>query len=117
MIAARQPILRQSAARLASWWRGAHTGPWQDPAPVRAELFGIERLEHHARTLAAAQTLQTGRATRVVPLNRRLKENAGVLFAAYRAIGAAQTAGMAITPAGEWLLDNYHLVEEQLRQI
>lgn len=61
--------------------------------------------------------MQTGKTPRVVPLNRRLKENAGVLFAAYRAIGAAQTAGVAITPAGLWLLDNYHLVEEQLRQI
>lgn len=117
MIAARPPILRRSAARVAKWWHGTQTGPWLDPTPVRAELFGIERLEHHARTLAAAQTLQTGRARRVQPLNRRLKENAGVLFAVYQAIGAAQTAGVGVTPAGEWLLDNYHLVEAQLRQI
>ncbi len=91
--------------------------PWNDPAPVRAELFGIERLEHHARTLAAAQTVQTEGRARVVPLNRRLRANAGVLLAAYRGVGAAQQNGTAITPAGDWLLDNYHVVEDQLRQI
>jgi len=31
--------------------------PWTDPAPVREELFGVERLEQHARSLAAAKAL------------------------------------------------------------
>jgi cyclic beta-1,2-glucan synthetase len=117
LIAARSPILSEAAGRVAGWWRAAETAPWNDPAPVRAELFGTERLEHHARTLAAAQTLQTAKMARVVPLNRRLKANAGVLLAAYRAVGAAQMTGAPITPAGDWLLDNYHVVEDQLRQI
>ncbi|XBS68347.1 hypothetical protein ABK905_16545 [Acerihabitans sp. KWT182] len=29
--------------------------PWDDIAPVREELFGVERLEQHAESLAAAQ--------------------------------------------------------------
>lgn len=29
--------------------------PWDSKAPVREELFGIERLEQHAQSLAAAQ--------------------------------------------------------------
>ena len=36
---------------------------------------------------------------------------------AYRAIAGAVGEGRAITPAAEWLLDNYHLVEEQIREI
>ena len=43
----------------------------------------------------------------------RLTENEGVLVAAGDLLKAA--AGRAIAPAGEWLLDNFHLIEEQVR--
>ena len=36
---------------------------------------------------------------------------------AYRDIADTVGAGRVITPAAEWLLDNYHLVEEQIREI
>ena len=39
------------------------------------------------------------------------------LLSAYRAIGQVASEGHAITPAAEWLLDNYHLVEAQIREI
>ena len=90
---------------------------WQDKAPIRADLFGAERLEHHARTLAAAQPVALGRPARVLGLTVRLKENAAVLLAAYSESASALDAGQPVTPAAEWLLDNYHLVEDQLQQI
>lgn len=31
------------------------TSPWNDEVPIRQELFGIERLEQHAESLALAQ--------------------------------------------------------------
>ncbi len=46
-----------------------------------------------------------------------MRDNESVLLAAYRAITAAAVDGRAITPAAEWLVDNYHLVEEQIREI
>ncbi len=90
--------------------------PWNDPAPVREELFGIERLEQHARSLAAAQTV-TARPPRVFSLHKRLKSNAAVLLAAYRASALEIESERNVVPAAEWLLDNYHLVEEQIREI
>ena len=48
-------------------------------------------------------------------LLRRLAENEGVLVAAGERLKAALTDGRAIAPAGEWLLDNFHLIEEQVR--
>ncbi len=36
---------------------------------------------------------------------------------AYRTLAAAAGEGHPISPAAEWLLDNYHLVEEQIREI
>jgi cyclic beta-1,2-glucan synthetase len=90
---------------------------WQDNAPIRADLFGTERLEHHAQTLAAAQPVSTGKPLRVQPLSRRVRENADILLQAYRTCAEALQSGQVIAPAAEWLLDNFHLVEQQLRQI
>ena len=85
-------------------------------APILAELFGIERLEQHAESLAAAQPVtmnpKTGRR-----LATRLRDNGRVLLAAYRSIAAAIREERAITPAAEWLVDNFHVVEEQIREV
>ena len=50
-------------------------------------------------------------------LCRRLKENTSALLAAYQASAASLKAGHAITLAAEWLLDSFHTVDAQLRQI
>ncbi|GHG59946.1 glycosyl transferase [Alishewanella longhuensis] len=97
---------------------------WQQTMPVRAELFSVERLEQHARSLANAQQLQSASrwqipliANLVNPLQQRLNANAKVLLAAYRKSAAELAAGHSIVPAAEWLLDNYHLVEQHVREI
>lgn len=97
-------------------FRRAPGMPWNDPMPVREELFGIERLEQHAATLALAQPV-TKRPPSVQSLHKRLKSNAGVLLAAYRASALEVENERGVVPAAEWLLDNYHLVEEQIREI
>jgi cyclic beta-1,2-glucan synthetase len=94
----------------------ATVSPWDNDEILRAELFSSERLEQHAASLAAAQGVTRRRSARR-SLDVRLKDNESVLLAAYRAIGAAVGEGRPITPAAEWLLDNYHLVEEQIREI
>ena len=90
--------------------------PWTDTEPVREELFGVERLEQHARSLAAAQQVSL-RPPTVPSLHRRLRANADQLLAAYRASAAELAAGASVVPAADWLLDNYHVVEEQIREI
>lgn len=50
-------------------------------------------------------------------MRKRLGDNATVLLAAYRASAAELESGRGVVPAAEWLLDNYHLVEEQIREI
>ena len=95
---------------------GAGAPPWNDTAPVREELFGLERLERHAESLAAAQSV-TPTPPNVPPLHKRFNDNATVLLAAYRASVAELEDGRSVVPAAEWLLDNYHLVQEQIREI
>ncbi len=84
--------------------------------PIRAELFGVERLEQHAESLAAAQIVskETYQGRSLIP---RVVENGRVLLDSYRAIARAIQEESAITPAAEWLVDNFHIVEEQLREI
>src|SRR5437667_11296679 len=84
--------------------------------PIRAELFGVERLEQHAESLAAAQPVmsESEKGRRLLP---RVEDNGRVLREAYRAIAKAIREDRAITPAAEWLVDNFHIVDEQLREI
>ena len=90
--------------------------PWDTEDSIREELFSVERLEQHAESLAAAQQT-TARPIPRRALAVRLKDNEAVLLEAYRAIGSAAGGGLTATPAAEWLLDNYHLVEQQIREI
>ena len=90
--------------------------PWNNQEPIREELFSAERLEEHARSLALAQIVSSN-ASRGLPLARRLADNGVVLREAYRSIVSAINEGRPITPAAEWLVDSYHLVETQIRDI
>ena len=51
------------------------------------------------------------------PLLPRLEENARQLLTAYRTLAEAIRRERAISPAAEWFVDNFHIVEDQLREI
>ena len=84
--------------------------------PIRAELFSAERLEQHAESLAVAQAITIEPAPGE-PLLPRVIENGRVLLEYYRATARAIQREQTITPAAEWLVDNFYIVEEQLREI
>jgi len=90
--------------------------PWADEETIREELFSVERLEQHAESLASAQSVSS-RPERGRPLARRVHDNDEALLAAYRVIAAAIADKRPITPAAEWLIDNFHLAEDQIREI
>src|SRR5437773_7548088 len=83
---------------LCSWWMGLgvfalgltlrrrrHQAEVEHEEPLRSDLYSLERLEQHARDLAASHTLMKGprRATRLL---QRLEANGRFLTAAYRSI-------------------------------
>lgn len=89
----------------------------RDPdEPIRAELFSIERLEQHAESLARAQSV-THKHSRGPTILGRVKENGRVLSAAHRNITQTIREERTITPAAEWLVDNFYIVEEQILEI
>ncbi|MGH7416511.1 MAG: GH36-type glycosyl hydrolase domain-containing protein, partial [Candidatus Rokuibacteriota bacterium] len=83
--------------------------------PLRAELLSIERLEERARALAASFTLARDPRRKARPFFARLEDNARVLREAYRVLADDVHRGEFVPPAAEWLLDNFHLIESEIR--
>jgi len=81
--------------------------------PLRSELFSSDQMEQHGKTLAGLHTLSPGHASE--QLLARLEENEGVLTGTRSLLMEAITTDRRITPAGDWLLDNFYLIEEQIR--
>ncbi len=91
-------------------FRGRHS---EDEPPLRAELFGIVQMEEHGKNLAKTHKLSPGKSRD--QLLARLAENEIVLSEACNLMTVALKEGRQITPAAEWLLDNFYLIEEQIR--
>lgn len=101
---------------IASFRTVGSFSPWDSDVPIREELFSVDRLEQHAQTLAVAQTI-SAKSPRVPSLVRRLKVNSAILLKAHQTIALALDEGRFITPAAEWLVDNYHVVAAQVREV
>jgi cellobiose phosphorylase len=99
----RQIVARISKKRLSG----------TEEQPLRAELFSIRQLEQHAKALAGWHEVRISRAKdELLP---RLRSNEIVLASTYQLISDAVSRGRRVTPAAEWFLDNYYLIEEQIR--
>jgi cyclic beta-1,2-glucan synthetase len=84
--------------------------------PIRSDLFSVDRLEEHARSLAAAQPVgKAGKQLTALP--KKLRQNIRDLTENFVLLAKVANGGHAITSAGEWFLDNFHIVEEQARQV
>ena len=95
--------------------------PEPDPpsaGPLRGELLGAEALADRAREAAGAQRLVApGRAGRETPLLARLAGTRRILHDAQARLAAEADAGADVGPAGDWLLDNFHVVREHVREV
>ena len=84
-----------------------------DEPPLRAELFSADQMALHGKALAASHKLAPGRAPD--RLLARLAANESALVGVCSLLTEEATESRRITPAGEWLLDNFYLIEEQIR--
>ncbi|KRA33807.1 cyclic beta 1-2 glucan synthetase [Rhodanobacter sp. Root627] len=90
----------------------AHARPEQEPA-LRSELFSAEQMERHGAVLAAQHKISE--RSNADLLLARLADNEAVLLHTCERLTAATRKRSRVTPAGEWLLDNLYLIEEQIR--
>ncbi len=84
--------------------------------PIRAEIFGPQRFAQHGRSLGTAHRAAPAGA-RKPNFFPRLRSNVAMLREAHRYIGVQASTGYDISPAAEWLLDNFHLIEAQLDEV
>lgn len=87
-----------------------------DDEPIRGELFSVERLEQFAANFAVEHK-NVNQPKRFKKLRPRLEDNGAVLRAAYYSLTKAIRDEQSVSPAAEWLVDNFYIVEEQLREI
>ncbi len=114
MIASREAIV-EAWLRVRHAMHGARSTR-EDVAqelPLRSELFSADQMERHGRALARSHKTSSGRAPD--QLLARLSSNEYLLVQACDLLAEAVSDSRRITPAGEWLLDNYYLIEEQIR--
>jgi cyclic beta-1,2-glucan synthetase len=83
-----------------------------DEQPLRGELLSIDLLRQYARTLAQDRRVENGQGPNI--LLPRLASNEKILRD-YNERTLEVEKSRRITPAAEWLLDNFHLIEEQIR--
>jgi len=112
----RPAIINESLHRLKSHlWENDLSQKYADgEPPLSSELFSTEQMEQYGKILAGLHIL----GPKVDPdqqLLSRLAENETILLEVHDLVSEAVKANRQITPAGEWLLDNFYLIEEQIR--
>ncbi len=83
-----------------------------DEPPLRSELFSAEQMQQHGKILAGLHAVSADHEPD--PLLARLADNERVLLDVRNLVAEAVKGSRRITPAGEWLLDNFYLIEEQI---
>ncbi len=83
--------------------------------PIRAELFGLDRLEAQARQLAAYT--QDAQVVAGHPLLWTFRRNRRALVIAHNLISQAYRRKETFEADAEWLLDNYYIVGDALNEI
>ncbi|NCN28073.1 hypothetical protein GW915_10900 [bacterium] len=93
-----------------------HSADSVSTVPLREDVFSAEALEQYALVLAEELVVypfrKIGRS-----LNPILKKHTKDLNSTYKVLVEAIHEKHPVSPAAEWIVDNYHVIEEQLRDI
>ena len=109
-------VSRQIAHR--PFWTGIWRGRAPAPPSANDELLSVEQLEERAKALAATLTIEhTRRRGGSRRLLWRFRENVAALQDTYRLLTDDARESQTITPAGEWILDNFHVLTSEIRHI
>ncbi len=85
--------------------------------PIRGELLGADHLAERARVVAAGRRVAGSRGRGKTPLLTRLNETRRILEDAHARLTRSAAREVDVGPAGDWLLDNFHVVQEHIREV
>jgi hypothetical protein len=84
-----------------------------EKSPLRSEIFSLDQMEQFARQAAREHTISYEDSSE--QLLKRLADNEEMLMRVTGLLQNAVRQKTPIAPAGEWLLDNFYLIEEQIQ--
>lgn len=104
---------------MTSFFRHVHER-FSSPSPfdginndvLKSELLSAEQMGQYGLVLAARHKVSATQGPD--SLLARLADNEEVIKAAHQVLMDAAAAKHSVTPAGEWMLDNFYLIEEQI---
>jgi hypothetical protein len=81
---------------------------------VRDSILAPDELQKHA--VEIARNHPVGRTSRSINwLIRRLNDNYSLITEVYKALNSDMKGSFPTAPAAEWLLDNFYIIEEQVK--
>ena len=85
--------------------------------PNRSEIFGPERFAQHGRSLGETHAARLRQLRARTPSSRACATTSASCARRSATSAGRRRTGYEVSPAAEWLLDNFHLIEAQLREI
>ena len=83
---------------------------------IEGAILDEEQLKKHMEKIAIQHTLKSKSDKNTYPIPQMLT-NYGLIKSTYNLLNEHIKLGINIHPAGEWILDNFYIVEESVRQI
>ena len=83
---------------------------------IEGAILDEEQLKKHMEKIAIQHTLKSKSDKNTYPIPQMLT-NYGLIKRTYNLLNEHIKLGINIHPAGEWILDNFYIVEESVRQI
>lgn len=108
------PVSHELIANMRAFFQiNSHVINYRNEEPLRAELFSSDQMEQFGKLLAGRHTLNTKPGGD--HLLKRLANNELILNEVRKLLNDSIKRSYQLTPAGEWLIDNFYLIEEHIR--
>src|SRR5688572_173969 len=100
-------------SRLRIYFQGNNSvRNYNSEEPLRSELYNFDQMNRHGKVVARMHKLLKHKPSD--KLLKRLDDNEHTLLEVRNLLLESIKSGKTITPAAEWLLDNFYLIEEQV---
>src|SRR5664279_1009614 len=107
------PTAYELISNMRAFFQSSDKTSYSNEEPLREELFSSEQMERFGKALAARHKLSSKPAKD--HLLKRLADNETTLQEVRKLLTDSIKRKYQVTPAGEWLIDNFYLIEEHIR--
>jgi cyclic beta-1,2-glucan synthetase len=107
------PAAHELISDMRAFFQSSDKTSYLDEEPLREQLFSSDQMQRFGKALAAKHKLSSKSAKD--HLLKRLANNETTLQEVRKLLTDSIKKKYQLTPAGEWLIDNFYLIEEHIR--